>query len=186
MVPVVYNCTFARLLLVASIDQRLPISLGKLNNNRIPANAILFQTMVAVIFTALVFIVTPYAVNLAKPADLAVEVYNVSQAGATLVWAISTAFFFINLASLYIRDKTKFHRLRIFPMPILVISVILGPIACLLAIVDTLFIAWIPQISNMYWLYTVGGLTTICIIIAAIGGVLANSEARWQSAKKRV
>ncbi len=181
MVPVVYNCTFSRLLLVASIDQRLPMNVGKLNKNRIPANAIIFQTIVAVIFTALVFIVAPYVINLGKPTDLATEVYNISQASATLVWAISTAFFFINLAVLYYRDKAKFHSLRIFPMPVLVISSIVGPIACLLAIVDTLFIAWIPQIPNIYWFYIIGGVTAVCIIIAAIGSILATSEASWQS-----
>lgn len=185
MVPVVYNCTFARLLLVAGIDQRLPMKVGKLNKNRVPANAILFQTIVAVIFTALVFIAAPYVMNIGKPADLATEVYNISQAGATLVWAISTAFFFINLAILYYRDKTAFHKQRIFPMPVLVISSIVGSTACLLAIVDTLFIAWIPQISNTSWLYIVGGLTIVCLIIAAIGSILATSEASWQSTENK-
>lgn len=185
MIPVVYNCTFARLLLVAGIDQRLPMSVGRLNKNRIPANAIVFQTIVAIIFTTLVFIVGPYVVNLGKPADLTTEVYNVSQAGATLVWAISTAFFFINLTIFYYRDKAAFHRLRIFPMPVLVISSIVGPIACLLAIIDTLFISWIPQIANRNWLYIVGGLTVVCLIIAAIGSILATSEASWQSTESK-
>lgn len=66
-------------------------------------------------------------------------------------------------------------------MPVLVISSIIGPIVCLLAIVDTLFIAWIPQIPNTYWFYIVGGVTIVCIIIAAIGSILASSEASWQS-----
>ncbi len=181
IVPVVYNCTFARLLFVGSIDQRLPMNVGKLNKNRVPTNAIVFQTIVAIVFTVLVFIVAPYVINIGKPADLATEAYNISNAGATLVWAFSTAFFFINLAILYYRDKAKFHSQRIFPMPVLVVCSIVGPIACLLAIIDTLFIAWIPQIPNIYWFYIVGGVTVVCIIIAAIGSILATSEASWQS-----
>lgn len=183
MVPVAYNCTFARLLLVAGIDQRLPIKVGKLNKNRVPANAIILQTSIAIVFTAIVFIAAPYVVSLGKPADLATEVYNVSQACATLVWAVSTAFFFINLAIFYYRDKDNFNRLRIFPTPVLVVSAIVGPIACILAIVDTLFFAWIPQIANGYWTLLVGGFTIVFLIIAAIGSILATSEANWQRIK---
>ena len=166
MVPIVYNYTFARLLLVAGIDQRLPMNIGRLNKHRVPANAIIFQTSAAIIFTFLVFIVAPYVTNLGKPSDLANEVYNVSQAGATLVWAISTAFFFINIAIFFFRDRRNFHRQRIFPRPVLIASVILGPVSCLVAILDTLFFSWIPQIDNNHWWYIIGGLTLICLIIA--------------------
>ena len=180
MVPIVYNYTFARLLLVAAIDQRLPIKVGRLNKHRVPANAIFFQTILAMIFTFVVFIVAPYVTNLGKPSDLANEVYNISQAGATLVWAISAAFFFVNLATFFYRDRANFHRKRIFPTPILLACIIIGPISCLVAIVDTLFFSWIPQIDNNHWWYIIGGLTIICLLIAAIGSMIASSEAAWQ------
>ncbi|HEV2660640.1 MAG TPA: hypothetical protein VGU68_08540, partial [Ktedonobacteraceae bacterium] len=173
IVPVVYNCTFARLLMVAGIDRRLPGSIGRLNKNRVPANAI--------IFTLLIFDVAPYIVNLGKPADLANEVFNVSQAGATLVWAISSAFFFINIAVFYRRDRNAFDRQRIFPKPVLFISMLLGPLACLLSIVDTLFFSWIPQIDNGHWWYIVGGLTIVCLVVATVGSMVASSEASWES-----
>ena len=44
MAPVVYNYSYARLLLVGGIDKRLPVSVGRLNKYRIPAHAIVFQT----------------------------------------------------------------------------------------------------------------------------------------------
>ncbi|GAC1350620.1 MAG: APC family permease [Ktedonobacteraceae bacterium] len=185
MVPIVYNYTFARLLLVAGIDQRLPMNIGRLNKHRVPANAILFQTTAAIVFTFLVFIVAPYVTNLGKPSDLANEVYNVSQAGATLVWAISTAFFFINIAIFYFRDRRNFNQQRIFPRPVLIASVILGPVSCLVAIVDTLIFPWIPQIDINPWWYIIGGLTLICLIIAAIGSMVASSEASWQSLEEK-
>lgn len=180
-VPIVYNYAFARLLMVAGIDQRLPYSVGKLNKHRVPANAMLFQACIALAFAALTFFVAPYVINLGKPADLASEVYNVSQAAVTLVWAISTAFFFINLVILYARDRRAFHRQRIFPMPVLWASVVIGPIACILAIVDSLLNSWIPQIDNQHWWLIVGGLTAACLIIAAIGSMFASSEAAWES-----
>jgi len=70
MAAVVYNYTYARLLLVAGIDQRLPVNIGRLNKYRVPANAIIFQTVVAVVIAALVFFVVPYVVQIGKPADL--------------------------------------------------------------------------------------------------------------------
>lgn len=181
MVPIVYNYAFARLLLVGAIDQRLPRRVGLLNKNRVPRNAIVFQTTVAVIFTALAFLVVPYIFAVGgKPTDLSIEVYNVSQAAATLVWAISSAFFFVNMVVFYLRDKKTFLRLRILPMPVLWATALVGPLACLLAIVDTLFFAWIPQISNSSWWFIVGGITVICLVIAGIGAMLASSEASWQ------
>jgi amino acid transporter len=180
-VPVVYNCAFARLLMVAGIDQRITSHMAMLNKNRVPANGIRFQAIAASIIALISFCVVPYVLNLGNPADLSTEVYNICQAGATLVWAISTAFLFVNLGILYFRDKQQFRRQLIIPMPILVLSSIIGPIACLLAIIDTLFNSWIPQISNTNWLYIIGGVTILCIMVAAIGSMLVSSEANYEN-----
>ena len=57
--PAIYSYSYARLLLVGGIDQRLPMSVARLNKNRVPANAIIFQTVVAVVFAVILFIVIP-------------------------------------------------------------------------------------------------------------------------------
>ncbi len=181
--PVVYTYTFGRILLVGSIDRQLPRSMGKLNKHRVPASAIIFQTIIAVTFVAIAFIIAPALVSFINPADFALEVYNVSQAAATLVWAISTVFLFINLALCYFQHRQRFHEQRIFPMPVLWGSIVIGSLACLVAIVDTLLYAWIPQISNGQWWYLVGGLTIVCLVIAAIGSLIANGEATWEEAQ---
>jgi amino acid transporter len=181
-VPIVYNYAFARLLLVAGIDKRLPPSVGKLNKNRVPSTAIIFQTVVTGLLTAVIFFVVPYVARIGRPEDLANEVYFVVQAATTLVWAVSCIFFFVNLAIFFTRDRRTFHLHRIFPMPVLVISIIIGPIACVFAIVDTLLNSWISGlIPNTNWWYIVGGLTLFCLIVAAIGSMLASSEADWQN-----
>jgi len=70
-------------------------------------------------------------------------------------------------------------------MPVLVISAIVGPIACAFAIIDTLLNSWIVGlIPNANWWYIVGGLTLVCLIVAAIGSMLASSEAAWQDLSK--
>lgn len=181
----VYNSTYARLLLVAGIDQRLPASVGKLNKNRVPSNAIIFQTVVAIGLTILVFFVVPLAAQVGSAANLSTEVYNVMLASSTLVWAISTAFLFINIVRFYQRDPQAFRKQLIFPMSVLWISIILGSVSCVLAIVGTLFFSWIPTlISNSQWWYIIGGLTAVCLVVAAIGSMVASSEASWQGLSK--
>lgn len=180
----VYNYVFARLLLVASVDKRLPAGAGRLNKHRVPANAIIFQTTLAVIFTIIAFIVAPVVVRFGNPTDFTVEVYNVSQAAAALVWAVSAAFLFIDLVGCYLRYRQSFHQRRILPMPVLWASVVIGSIGCLLAIVDTLFYSWIPQIGNGQWWYIVGSLTLMFLVVAAIASLFANSEAVWQDLQR--
>ena len=176
----VYNYVFARLLLVGSIDRRLPRAVGKLNANRVPANAIIFQTTLAILFTLLAFVVAPLLGVFGNPLDFSTEVYTVSQAAATLVWAISASFLFIDLVGCYLRNRWAFSQWRIVPLPVLWACVVVGSLSCFLAIIDTLLYAWIPQISNSQWWYLVGGLTLIFLIIAAVGSMFANSEASWQ------
>jgi amino acid transporter len=186
MVPVFYNVTFSRILLAGSIDQRLPVRIALLNKNRAPATAIIFQAVIAIIFTAMAFLVIPYIGSIGiKPADLSIDVYNVSQATATLVWAISSAFFFVDLVVFYRRDRKDFQKKRILPMPILWLCVLVGPIACLLAIIDTIKNSWIPQISNDQWWWIVSGITVVLLIVAALGAMVASSEASWQTTMER-
>ncbi len=182
MVPVFYSVTFSRLLLVGGIDQRLPVRIARLNKNRVPAGAIILQAVIALVFTALAFLVIPYIGSFGiKPADLSIDVYNVTQATATLVWAISSAFFFINMVIFYRHDKTAFRKLRVVPMPILWLCCVVGPLACLLAIIDTIKNSWIPQISNDRWWWIVSGITVLLLIVAALGSIVASSEASWQT-----
>lgn len=180
-----YNYIYARLLLVASIDRHLPRAIGKLNKHSVPANAILFQTVLAVLFTLIIFVVAPLSTPYENQMNFSVAVYNISQAAAALIWAISAAFLFINLVGCSIRHRQLFHQKRIFPMPVLWISAVVGLVSCLLAIIDTLLFSWTQQINNNQWWYLVGSLTLIFLIIAGVGSMLANSEAYWQDFRKQ-
>ena len=186
MAPVVYNYAYARLLLVGGIDKRLPVDIGRLNKYRVPANAMMFQTLVAIVLAIIIFVVVPITVPLGKPADLTSNIYNIILAASTLVWAISTAFLFINLVKFYLDDRQNFRKKLIFPLPVLAVCIVFGIIACALSIVDTLFNSWVPQtqIDNGHWWYIIGGLTLVCLIVAAIGSMLASSEAAWQNLSK--
>lgn len=183
--PAIYSYAYARLLLVGGIDQRLPVRVAKLNKNRVPATAIIFQTIVAMALAAALFIAVPSLTTTANAATLNTIVYNVVISASTLVWAISTAFLFIDLVKFYVKDRVVFRKLLIFPLPVLWISIVLGTASCLLSIVGALVYSLIPSLlDNSRWWYIVGGITLACIIIAAIGSMFANSEASWQTLRE--
>jgi glutamate:GABA antiporter len=177
----VYNYIYARILFVGAIDGFLPARMGQLNKHRVPANAIIFQTILAVVCTAITFIFAPQIAVFGNPADLAAEVYFVTQAAAILVWAISAAFLFINLVGCYRRHRQAFLQKLILPLPVLWLCVGVGTLSCAFAIIDTLLYSWVPLIGNNQWWIIVGFITFIFLAIAGVGSVLASSEATWQS-----
>lgn len=179
--PAVYNYGYARLLMVAGIDENLPVSIARLNKHRVPVNAITFQTIVAMLFTAAIYIVMPIFASVNNAAVLNSDVYNVVISASTLVWAISTAFLFIDLAKFYFSHKEEMLAKLIFPLPVLWLSIVLGTLTCLVSIVGTLVYSLIPQqISNNQWWWIVGGITMMCLAVAAIGSMFATSEAQWE------
>lgn len=180
-----YNYIYARLLLVGSIDRHLPKALGKLNTQRVPANAILFQTALSILFTIIIFVLAPLALPSQNQMNFSLIIYHISQAAASLVWTVSAAFLFINLIAYSILHPQNFHRHRIFPMSVLWICSGLGLLSSCYTIIDTLLFSWASQVSDDQWWYFVGGLTSIFLIIAGIGSIIANSEAYWQDFKER-
>jgi amino acid transporter len=179
----VYNYVFARLLMTAAIDKRLPVGMGRLNANRVPANAIIFQTTVAIIYSLLAFVVVP-SFGIGDPAIFPAQIYNVSQAAAVLVWAVSASFLFIDLIGCYRRYRDAFRRWLFVPMPLLWLCIFVGILFCIGAIIDTLIFSWTPEIGNNYWGLFVGGLTGLFLLGAIVGSMVATSEATWEDMKE--
>jgi amino acid transporter len=185
VVAIFENGISARLLMVAGIDGRLPARIARLNRNRTPATAILFQTAIAVLFTAVLFFMIPSITSLANPQNLTTEVYTITAASLLLVWAVSFIFPFVDVVVLAVRFPHAFRFRRLVPQPVLWVCCLLGPLVCATTIVDTLIYSWIPGlIPNSQWWYLVGGLTLICLVICAIGSIFATSEASWEGWRK--
>src|SRR3990172_4252627 len=53
----IYNYSFARLLFVSGLENRLPPQRGRVNKNRVPANAVLLNTLLATLIVALLYFV---------------------------------------------------------------------------------------------------------------------------------
>jgi amino acid transporter len=185
MIPVALNLCCARLLLVASLDQRISARFARLNRHRVPVTALITQVLIAGFFTCLLYFVAPAMSVLGKPADLNSEVYNVLGASLLLVWAVSFMFPFLDLAVLYFRNRQVFLRACVVPLPILAVSVLLGTALCTATMVSTLFNSFIPSlIPNTTWWYVVGGATLVWIVISALGSMLTNSEANWEALRE--
>jgi amino acid transporter len=177
----VYNYVFARLLMVAGIDNRLPAGMARLNKNRVPAAAIMLQAILGVIITLIGYNLVPMVSFLGSPVDLSIKVYSVSQAAALLVWAISTLFIFLDVVLCYRRYRELFLQKRIMPLAVIWLSVTVGTLSCVLGIIDVLWYSWIPNlINNSQWWYIVGCLAVAFLIFAAIASMFASSEAAWQ------
>jgi hypothetical protein len=187
VVGIFENCISARLLMVAGIDQRLPQSMGRLNRFRIPANAIIFQTIIATLYTAVIFFLVPAFTFLGNADTLTVEAYTITAASLLLVWAFSFMFPFLDLGMLYSRyrkdtaSREAFLKQLICPLPVLMICIVVGPIVCAATIIVTLISSWIPQlISSNQWWYIVGVVTMILLVFSIIGSMLASSQAAWE------
>lgn len=179
----VYNMIYGRLLLVAAIDKHLPKSAGKLNRYRAPSNAIFFQTIVAIVITLIIFEIIPLFANLHESSVLlSFQVYEIMQAAATLVWAISTLFLFINLFRFMYKDREAFKKQQIFPTWLLVLANLLGSFGSIAAIIGTLLFSWLVTsgVNNSLWSLIVGGGTIILLCIAGVGSMMASSEASWE------
>jgi len=187
MSTIVYNYVFARYLLVGSIDQRIPVRWGRLNRNRVPANAIVLQTCAACVLVILFFMVIPYVGILAgPPTHLAASFYFVLVGTATVLWAFATIFLFVNLLVLLVGHKgNDLRNHQLFPSWVLLLTSVVGLLVGLVAIVDTILNSYDPpDIANSTWWYLVAGLTAIVLVVGFIGGILASSEATWQDMER--
>jgi amino acid transporter len=177
---VLFGSIFSRFLLVGAIDRRIPLSMGRLDENRVPLAAIITQTTIAVLFASVVFLL-PYLISLGNPVNLTNEFFTVSLYAHSIIWAIASAFLFLDLLVIMLRDRRAFQARRIFPMLVLWASIVLAPIACALAIIVALSSSPIPElIPTSLWGGIVGILTLVWLIFAGIMSMLASGEAAWE------
>jgi glutamate:GABA antiporter len=106
----VYNYSFARLLFVSGLERRFPHQIGQVNRNKVPANAVILQTVLASILAIVVFFIIGEASGLDpnKP-------YLALLAGVTIVWCISTGLLFLDIFFAKRANPQKFEEARRVP-----------------------------------------------------------------------
>lgn len=137
-VAVVYNFAFGRLLFVSGLEKRLPHQFGRVNRNKVPANAITLQTSIATLLAILVFFI------LGAGGKDPYKVFYALYAGLTIVWCISTALLFLDIFFAKRANPTRFEQERRIPLGWLYLSGIVGFIVNVLAVFFIFIGSWYP------------------------------------------
>src|SRR5712691_7534084 len=137
-VAVVYNYSFGRLLFVSGMEKRLPHQFGKLNKNKVPANAITLQTVISTILTVVIFFI------LGAVSSDPYKAFYILYAGVTIVWCISTALLFLDIFFAKRADPHRFEQERRISVGWLYLCGVVGFIVNILAVMFIFVGSWYP------------------------------------------
>jgi amino acid transporter len=168
----VYNYSFARLLFVSGLERRLPHQIGQVNRNKVPANAVILQTIIASLITIVVFFVIGEAAGSDpnKP-------YLALLAGVTIVWCISTGLLFLDIFFAKRANPVKFEQARRVPEGFLYLCGAIGTLANIAAVLFIFVGQWnsalFPTLSEWNtWMVVITAISVITgVAIYAISQV---------------
>jgi amino acid transporter len=168
----VYNYSFARLLFVSGLERRLPHQIGQVNRNKVPANAVILQTVLASIIAIVVFFVIGEAAGSDpnKP-------YLALLAGVTIVWCISTGLLFLDIFFAKRANPVKFEQARRVPEGFLYLCGAVGTLANAAAVFFVFVGQWnaelFPTLSEWNtWMVVITGVSVLTgVLIYAISQV---------------
>src|SRR5262252_6580771 len=180
-ITVVYNYSFARLIFVSGLDQRLPKAMSHVNKARVPDTAVWVQTVIAALFTLLAFVVVP-SVTSGSSIEAETKIYDVLQAAVTVIWCISIVILFVDILIILRRFQAQFQARRIAHPAVFWACSIIGGLASLVGVIATLSGSWTPLISNSAgsitvlgatitygtWFWWIGGITLASLAVAAL------------------
>jgi len=168
-----FNLMFARLLLVASVDWRLPRSLHRLNARGVPFQAMAVQVGINMLIVSILFFLVP-ALAPANPAE-SFLVFFVTLNGLGVVWELSMVGFFLTGLVLFVRYRRQLFGRWIAPPVVLYGAAIFGIVAVSISIY-TIFFAGSPippLISNGEWVYYVALVVLASLALGAVLSFLA-------------
>jgi amino acid transporter len=176
-VGVVYNYAFGRLVFVSGLEKRLPHQIGKVNKNKVPANAITLQTVIASILAIVVFFVTgagnsdPY------------KAFYILYAGVTIVWCISTGLLFLDIFFAKRREPELFERERRVPLGWLYVCGAVGAVINLFAVLFIFVGSWYPSgfPTLAEWDWWMLGFTLVSVISGILIYVISQAARRGKT-----
>ncbi len=198
-ITVVYNYSFARLVFVSGLDQRLPPAMAKVNKHKVPSNAVWAQTIIASLFTLVAFIVFPsLGIGGGRPIDIQTKVYDVLQAAVTVIWCISMVVLFVDVVIIIRRFLPRYQETRLAHPVVFYVCAVIGGLSTLVGVIATLSGSWTPLISNdsgtlslagahiAYgsWFYLVAGIAVLSLLVSV--GIYWLGKATSASAARRL
>ncbi len=162
----VYNYSFGRLLFVSGLDRRLPAAMSRVNANKVPWFAIVVQTVISAIFTAIAFIVIPLLFN---SANLATINYNVLQAAVTVIWCVSMVILFIDVIIIRFKYRDTFSRIQLAPDWVFYLCAAFGLLASAFGIYVVFTASWVSSLlATNNWDLWIGGIAIVSLIVGVI------------------
>ena len=168
-ITVAYILVFSRILLITASDRHLPVALTRINRHGVPTRSIMTQSIIVAIVALLSFIIIPSLFgSLIRPQDLAYDIYNILQAGTSVIWSFSTAVLFIFVLML-IRRKDEQFKVSLQQCVFLIGLAFVGVAASMVSIWATISSSWVPTlIPSDRWALLV---CSVIILTFAIGWV---------------
>ena len=181
---IAYILMFSRLLVVVAQDRRLPISLAKVNRYGVPAFSIVIQGFIVAIVAVLSLILLPALFgSVIRPDDLALAIYNVLQAGTTVIWVCTIVQLFWFVLWLLYRRRNRIELPSRQRLTLLVMSLV-GSGASLIGIWATVSSSWLPTfIPNSNWAILVLGITIISFLVGLVASELPRVHALLREQK---
>lgn len=165
----VYNYSFGRLLFVSGLDRRLPAFMSKVNANKVPWVAVLVQSIISAVFTALAFIIAPYALNTGlKPGDLSTVIYDVLQAAITVIWCVSMVILFIDVIIIRSKYRDRFASIRLAPDWVFYLCSALGLIASAFGVYVIFTGPWTSLMNNSQWVLWIGSIGVLSLVVGIV------------------
>jgi glutamate:GABA antiporter len=174
---VVYNYSFARLMFVSGLERRLPHQLGRVNRKKVPANAVLAQTVIASIATAIIYFPVP-----SGSSTYSTKVYLALLAAVTVVWCTSMVLLFSDVFFARRSFPEKFKAVQRTPWGVLALCGVVGVVADAAAVVLLFWAPWSSTFTRNGWDLAVGAITAVSI---AIGLVIFFVSERGRGARLR-
>jgi len=141
---VVYNYSFSRLLFVSGLEKRMPSALGRVNERKVPAAAVLTQTALSSIFVVAIF--NPWVPN-----DSTQKVYWLFQAGVTVIWCISMVLLFFDIFLVKRAFPALFDEVRTSHPTVLYVCGVIGMGASAFGAYVTFRSPWTPLFTVSDW-----------------------------------
>ncbi len=176
-VAVVYNYSFGRLLFVSGMEKRLPHQFGRVNRNKVPANAITLQSAISTILTIVIFFI------LGTGGSDPYKAFYILYAGVTIVWCISTALLFLDIFFAKRAEPERFEQERRVSLGWLYVCGVVGFIANILAVMFIFVGSWYPAGFPVLhiWNYWMLGFTAVSVVAGITIYLISQSARRGRS-----
>ena len=173
----IYNYTFARLLFVSGLEKRLPHQIGKVSRNKVPANAILLQTIIATIPVVLIWFVFGAGGKLDPNTP-----YFALLASANVIWGTSMVLLFADIFFVKRFFPHRYDEVRRVPDGFLKLCGVLGVVASAVAVWATFASPWYPLgFTTGKWRFWVGLITVLSAGFGLVVYLISQQARRGKS-----